>query len=317
MHLKKNLSLLILMGIILVFLNGCSKNDNNTNPDDVTPPTPVSGWSALGNLDAHDIYALSFDSNNNLFAAGSFTNNSGNTYVAKWNGNNWTNIGSTAYSSRDISALVSDASGNIYMAALGLAFDPNYGGNVSVVKWNGGTWERMGSFLFTYINTLWVDGSGNIYAGGGGLSAAPSGGYVAKWNGSTWDVMGDLSAYDEVYTLCTDANGNLYAGGGFDFTSGFVVKWNGSSWVDLGLNANDKVKSLCTDPAGNLYAGGKFYNSNNKFYVAKWNGSTWTDMGLDAYSGINQLKYSEGKLYAAGFLEFILNGGHYIAVYNP
>ena len=211
---------------------------------------------------------------------------------------------------------MSDAGGSIYMAALGLNFDGTISGNASVVTWNGIGWTRMGSFLNTYINTLYIDASGNIYAGGGGLSTAPNGGYMAKWNGSDWDQMGDLNNFEQVYTVCTDANGNLYAGGGFDFQSGFVVKWNGSSWNDMGLNANDKVKSLCSDDTGNLYAGGSFYNNKNKFYVAKWDGSSWSDLGLDAYSGINSLVYSGGKLYAAGFLEFILNNGHYVAVYK-
>ncbi len=39
-------------------------------------------------------------------------------------------------------------------------------------------------------------------------------------------------------------------------------------------------------------------------------------MGLDAYSGVNKLIISGNNLYAAGFLEFILNSGHYVAVYH-
>ncbi len=359
MKIKNWIYPFILTGMMMLFTMGCSSDDGG-DPTSGNQ-TPVTGWSVLGNLDVNGVYDLYVDNNGHLFAAGAFTNsngkryvakwdgsnwsevgtldingnifaicgdsngnlyiggaftdNSGNTYVAKWNGSSWVSLGSLTYSGY-INDLFADAAGNIYMAADGLNFDGTLAGNVSVVKWNGSGWQRVGSFLYTDIIALCIDGTGNIYAGGGSGSAAPNGGYVAKWNGSDWDKMSNLDAYEKVYTLCADANGNLYAGGGFDFTSGFAVKWSNGSWVDLGLNANDKVKSLCADPDGNLYAGGKFYNSQNKFYVAKWDGNSWTDLGLNAYSGVNKLLYSNGNLYAAGFLQFQLNGGHYIAVYR-
>ena len=346
---------IILIGIVFLFTNSCKKDEQISNS--------TNDWFALGGKqDLNSVYDLYVDDTGNLYAAGAFKNSSGNyyvakwdgnkwsevgtlningnifticgdpsgnlyiggaftdsnrnTYVAKWNGTSWTNIGSTTSYSGYIHSLISDASGNIYMAADGLNFDGTLNGNVSVVKWNGSSWSRMGSFLDTYINSLCIDGSGNIYAGGGGLSAAPNGGYVAKWNGSDWDKTGDLDAYEEVYTLTADVNGNIYAGGGFNFQSGFVVKWNGSNWTDLNLNGNDDVKASCMDTKGNLYTGGSFNNSDNKFYVAKWNGSSWSDMGLNAYSGIYKLLYSNGYLYVAGNLEFELNSGHYIAAYK-
>ncbi len=331
----------MLMGMVLMFTNSCKKDSSSSST--------TNGWSALGDRDLNDVRDLYLDKAGNLYAVGFFKNSSDNYYVAKWNGSSWSEVG-TLNINGSIFAITGDANGNLYIG--GSFTDAN--GSYYVAKWNGSTWTNIGytassgdilplcndagGYLFAggdtrvfewngsswsalnmtgydhWVNTLLV-ANGSLYVGGGAFTAG-TGGCVAKWNGNGWSTIGDLNSYEEAYTLCTDVNGNLYAGGGFDFQSGYVVKLNGSSWTNLGLNANDMVKSICTDGKGNLYAGGSFYNSSNKFYVAKWDGSSWTDMGLDAYSGINKLVYSNGSLYVAGLLEFILNSGHYIAVYK-
>ncbi|MGE5457892.1 MAG: hypothetical protein ACM3RX_06020 [Methanococcaceae archaeon] len=333
----------ILSGLMMFSAGSCTKDDGNTDTG--------TGWSALGNLDLANVYDMYVDKTGNLFVAGAFKNAAGNHYVAKWDGTKWSEVG-TLNINDNILAICGDANGNLYIGGLftntagqeyvakwngstwtnigytaegsdmilSLRTDAAgnlYGGSdTKVSKWNGSTWTKLNMTGYNHwVNTLFIDASGNLYTGGGSFTAG-TGGCVAKWNGNGWTEIGSLNTYEQAYSICTDASGSLYAAGGFTSQSGYVVKWNGSSWTNLALNGNGRVNSICTDSKGNLYAGGSFYNSKNKFYVAKWNGTTWTDLGLDAYSGINKLIHSNGKLYVGGFLAFILNSGHYVAVSN-
>lgn len=341
----KNLLLIfpfIFIALSLVSTTSCKKDDGGTDS--------VTGWKALGTLDIANVYDLYIDKAGMLYAAGAFKNAAGKYYVAKWDGSKWSEVG-TLNINDNVLAITGDASGNLYIAGLFTDSNGEY-----VLRWNGSSWTNIGytSGGSGYISTLCTDAAGILYAGSdthvgkwsgggwtslnmtgfmhwvnavfidkggnlivaGGSYTAGTGGAVAKWNGNGWTELGTLNTYEQAYTLCNDASGNLYAGGGFDPQSGYVVKWNGTAWTNLGLNGNSQVNSICTDTKGNLYAGGSFYNSKNKFYVAKWDGTAWSDLGLDAYAGINKLIHSNGKLYAAGSLAFILNSGHYIAVYN-
>ena len=99
----------ILVGMALLFANGCKKDDSNKNSGN-----PTTGWSVLGNLDVNGVYDLYMDKNGNLFAAGAFQNNSGNRYVAKWDGSNWSEVG-TLDINGNIFAITGDASGNLYI----------------------------------------------------------------------------------------------------------------------------------------------------------------------------------------------------------
>lgn len=73
------------------------------------------------------------------------------------------------------------------------------------------------------VETLVVDGLGNLYAGGwfttaGGISAN----YITKWDGSGWSALG--SGMDGgVSSLVIDGAGNLYAGGYFTNAGGRVL----------------------------------------------------------------------------------------------
>src|SRR6202012_2546470 len=100
--------------------------------------------------------------------AGSFEDNNLQSYVAKWTGAAWTELGTGTYTSNDnsqISAICSDALGNIYSA--GQFSDTN--GYMYVNKWNGSTWNELGIGAnalnaFDNIVTICSDPSGNIYA---------------------------------------------------------------------------------------------------------------------------------------------------------
>jgi hypothetical protein len=164
------------------------------------------------------------------------------------------------------------------------------------------------------VNAFAVDGSGNLYAGGGFSTA---GGVtvnsVAKWNGSSWSPLG-TGMDSEVFALALDSAGNLYAGGSFSTAGGVTVngvaKWNGSSWSALGTGVSGTdngqppiVYTLAIDAAGNLYAGGEFQNAGGVPVgsVAQWDGSTWSAIGNELVGSVLSLAVnSQGDLYAGG-----------------
>ncbi len=254
-------------------------------------------WNELG-VGANALHAISSinsictDNAGNIYAAGSFTDSpsymKGYSYVAKWNGTAWSELGtgSNALNANyDIMSIVADRSGNIY-AAGGFRHIP--GGYCYVAKWDGTTWAELGPGVnsLNANHTIWTlhsDTSGNIYAGGFFTAGGSSDYYVAKWNGETWSELGTgsnrLNINEAIFSITTDIAGNVYAAGDFTDSNGkaYVTKWDGTSWSKLGngrngLNANGQIFSICSDLAGNIYAGGDFSDGatygNGHRYVA-------------------------------------------------
>jgi Secretion system C-terminal sorting domain len=127
------------------------------------------------------ITTLHADANGNVYAAGSFTNAAGRIYIAKWNGNVWTELpaldvkGSGNY----FYSICSDALGNIYAGGelRNSAWGNFYG------KWNGSNWIDLGGAFtgnFTFISSLCTDPSGNLYAAGN-ITNSSGNKYVAQY----------------------------------------------------------------------------------------------------------------------------------------
>lgn len=309
----------------------------NSNDEYYVAKWDGSSWSELGTgtnpLKANgEISALVSDKSGNIYAAGFFTNgatnNNGFNYVAKWDGSNWTELGTASdmmYYPGAILSLTIDKDDNIYAAG---NFSDITGKSI-VLKWDGSSWSGLGSGTTALransaITSIAVDGSGNVYAGGfftNGSDNSLGNYYVAHWDGSSWSELGGTNTINInffIYALACDASGNVYAGGGFTNASNYfyVTHWNGSSWSELGtgneaLNANLNITALTVDAAGALYAGGEFSDANSTYYVAKWNGTTWTELGtgansLFAYETIKSIAVDlSGNVYAAIGKQFI------------
>ncbi len=262
-------------------------------------------WSKLGSgpdaLNANSgIDALCFDRYGNLYAGGAFTDTTSDstrgTYVAKWNGASWSELGTGVHKLKGNASIISictDTFGNIYVAGSFTDSTTANGGNLYVAKWDGTNWSELGSGVAHQIgygdyqiNSIKADAAGNIYAAG---YFEPE--HVMKWNGSTWSILGASSdsifTYQRIMSICFDLNGNLYASGAIQDAAGkrFVARWNGTVWSKLGigsdaLNANDDINSLCSDGYGNIYAGGQFTDTSSwvpydtffyhPFYVARF-----------------------------------------------
>jgi hypothetical protein len=250
-----------------------------------------SHWSALAGGLEYEVCALAV-SGSNLYAGGQFTwaTNSGGVavqanFIARWNGNSWSRLGSEVDSAVWVLAASGCdiyAGGDFLMAGV---TEANY-----IAKWDGTGWSALGSGMDTSVYSLAVSGT-NLYAGGefttaGGVEARS----IAKWNGTGWSALGgglaDNSGSGSVRALAL-CGSDLYAGGSFTWATNsgglavpanFIAKWDGSSWSALGSGLSggelgySSVFALAVSGSA-LYAGGEFTIAGAKVagYVAKAN----------------------------------------------
>jgi hypothetical protein len=259
-----------------------------------------TSWSKLGGggLNAHgDVISVALDRYGNVYAAGVFSDTISDTiistYVAKWDGSSWNELGTGVHALKGNGAINSvfvDSSGNVYAAGSFTDSATASGGYLRVAKWDGTDWTYVGGGIrHAYANdfqifTIMPDAAGNIYAAG------TLGAHVMKWDGVMWTALGpssDSVLNYNVSDLCLDPSGNVYVAGLLRHTGAydaFVAKWNGSVWAELGgsgsLGANGDVISVCSDGNGNIYAGGVFTDTSvtvmydttvlHPYYVAKY-----------------------------------------------
>jgi hypothetical protein len=295
-----------------------------TYPVRIDPTFSDANWVSLGgglggtSGAGGSINALAADTNGNVYAGGEFTmlGTAFATNIARWNGTNWTALGSGVQFT--VTALACDDSGNLYAGGgLRVGFD----GEIGVIsKWDGNVWSDLGSvegpsspYSVGTVSALAVDDFGNLYVGGGfttagGVSAIN----MAKWDGMAWAALGAGVGtwHAGALALACDKSGNLYAGGTFTNAGGVsatnIARWDGSAWSALGSGIGDTnaaVYALACDTKGNLCAGGYFRTAGGVTAnsVAKWDGRSWSDLGVGMDGGVSALAFdSSGHLYASG-----------------
>jgi ribosomal protein S19 len=183
----------------------------------------------------------------NIYAAGEFYNDSLNYYVAKWDGNSWSELGgrNSLAANEMILSISGDKNGNVFAAGLFTNGLSSQTGKNYVAKWNGLNWSELGGrnglAANATIQSIQIDKNNNVYAAGifTNDSVWPSGKhYVAVWNGSNWSEVGGrnaLSANSHIADICVDFSNQLYAAGSFTNENSvslgkkYVAKFSGSS----------------------------------------------------------------------------------------
>jgi len=264
-----------------------------------------------------------------LFGGGRFTmaNGVSANLVAKWNGVNWSALGSG----------LTDTNPAPYVFALNVYDDGGgpdlYAGGVftaaggvsasNIAQWNGSTWSPLGSGTNGQVNALTVfdDGGGPaLYVGGGFfMVGGVSANIIAKWNGANWSALGSGLNGNYVWALTAFDNGSgpaLYVGRDFDMAGGqatnYIAKWDGTNWSSLGSGMDGQVRALTVfDDGGGpaLYAGGHFTTAGgvSAINIAKWSGLTWSPLGSGTDPGGQVFAltvFDDGggaALYAGGF----------------
>jgi hypothetical protein len=255
------------------------------------------------------VYAIVADGNGNVYFGGDFTviGTVSANYVAKWDGNTWSALGSGMNS--PVHALAVDGT-NLYA---GGSFTTAGGVSaVRIAKWIGSSWSALGSAMDGIVWALAVSGT-DIYAGGYFTTAGEvSASFIAKWDGSTWSALGSgMSGY--VWALAVDGT-DLYAGGDFDrageVLASSIARWDGGSWSALGSGIDQYVFALAVS-GSTLYAGGYFRHAGGvtATNIAQWNGSTWSSLGsgMNFDGEVHALAVTGTNLYAGG--DFFTAGG--------
>jgi hypothetical protein len=223
-------------------------------------------------------------SGSDLYAGGDFTRAGGGTvnYIAKWDGANWSHIGTgiSGTPPGDAPAVMALAvSGSVVYAG---GFFGTAGGipAANIAKWDGTSWSALGSGTDDIVWALAVSGN-DVYAGGeffhaGGIEV----GYVAKWDGSSWSALdsgipGDFYYSGGIIFALAVSGSDLFVGGAYvtmpDGSPGAnIAKWDGTSWWPLGSGVNNDVYAL-TALGNDLYAGGSFSIAGGKVsqYIAR------------------------------------------------
>ena len=260
-----------------------------------------------------------------LYAGGWFTDAGGvpSLNVAKWDGSNWTALGSGISAAGAINALVAIGN-NIY--ATTYILDPALGGQSHIIaKWDGSNWSQFTS-MDDYVSTFLVDGT-NLYAGGQFtmIGTVPAN-HIAKWDGTNWSALGVGTDFYIGGAGLEMMSGKLYVGGRFlnagGSTANFIASWDGSAWSSFGSGSNigmnnevECVKAM----GGDLYASGSFTTAQgiSANSIAKWDGTTWSPLGTGMNDGVWRLAVLGSDLYAGGIFTTADNqSANYIAKYS-
>lgn len=215
------------------------------------------------------------------------------TFVAKYDtlGNKqWTKlIGHVGEDNRP-SAIVSDASDNVYVASAGGAW-PTSTASLTKLDSDGNViWSKTSIGQDSYTGSLTIDSSSNLYfllqtdmdfvsdSHGTKTMLGDFDSYVVKYNSSGVEQlvihMGKANLITEAYAVTVDnQNGDIYVSGGVNGALGtetytnthnenFVIKYNSSGsplWEDQYGASNGWYTygyGICNDGAGNIYIGG-------------------------------------------------------------
>jgi hypothetical protein len=132
-----------------------------------------SNWAQVGGdvSDAYTIDSMVFDSAGNLYGGGLHTSNAAAMW--KWDGSVWSLIssGPISGSSGTVTDMVIDGCGTIYIASQ-VKTSTYYG---AAWSWNGVSWKQLGNSYVSSassLNSLLIDSSGDIYAGGNSINSA-------------------------------------------------------------------------------------------------------------------------------------------------
>lgn len=225
----------------------------------------------------NDTYQVAIDGSDNVYVGGLASGGYSIWKIASGSISGFFNAGT-------VWGLITDASGNVYVAPGGAARKINSGGtsqwtygsgnNVSIGLNSSGNvlvgnssvhklteLDNNGNYLNDHAEINWnprslvIDGSNNIFVAGWSTVADHT---VIKFN-SGLSIIANALITNVVCTDCKlDSGGNLWTTGGAESGTGYtVVKFNSSLVEQNGYDYGDDANGIAIDGSDNLYVTGK------------------------------------------------------------
>ncbi len=170
------------------------------------------------------------------------------------NGSRWVQVNS-GLGSTEVTCLEVDQNGGVYAGT-------STGGVYRSVD-NGGSWSAVGD-LHEFVNTVAVDGAGNILAG------TSHGIYRTGDGGTTWTNESSGLSCKDVWSLVIDQHGRAFAatnGGGV-----FRSLDGGRSWIQVNAGlASKNTGSIAVCATGKLFVG-----TPEGVFVSSDTGESWS-----------------------------------------
>ena len=212
--------------------------------------------------------------------------------LARWDGAAWHAVGGgvegpfTIEDESRVYALALDE-GGLYVGGLFLEAGGQPARNIA--RWDGSTWEALGSGTGGTDQSVWsitISDAGAVYVGGafteaGGQEIA----HLARWTGATWEPLG-TGVNGPVYAVALGKAEEVYVGGDFTEAGGQpasnIARWTGSAWELLGSGVDSFGVSAIDVHEQDVYVGGSFTQAGgmNSNSLALWQNPTPT--GVEA-----------------------------------
>lgn len=222
-----------------------------------------------------------------LYVGGDFTSIGGvqASYLARWDGTNWTAFGSP--------------NGPVY------AIEEHWLSPSLNWIWVGGAFTSIGGIEAKHIantdRTAWYEGGDGVddvvrtiaasltnidlYVGGDFTTAWQNSGdpvtvnHIARYY-ANWYTLGS-GTNAPVYDIVPAQDGSIYVGGTFTTAGGapanYVARWDGTNWTALGNGLNaaiDKSQRLAIGSDGKIYTC-VCIEEDGGYYAQAWNGVAW------------------------------------------
>ncbi|HET6261610.1 MAG TPA: hypothetical protein VFG99_05155, partial [Chloroflexia bacterium] len=292
-----------------------------------------SEWHALGTeenngVDGGLVQGLTLIGGD-LYLGGSFTVAGGVSAkgFAKWNGNQWSQVGEGVSDPDGVTALASRLN-DLY---IGGKFT-NIGGvgASQIARWDGSGWypltgtkgKGLNDKVYNQVNAIAVSGD-SVYVGGAFSSAGTLlANNIARWSGGRWHSLGSgpsngVNGFVGAIATGGSSGTEVYVAGDFTMAGGIsannIARWNGSQWSALGsglrLTGGDAWITTLAVSGSNVYAGGDFDEAGGvaAHYIARWNGTQWSALGsgmeggtVHAIAVLGSNVYAGGNFYRAG-----------------
>ncbi len=256
---------------------------------------------------------------NEVYVGGTLITSIGNvmaTNIAKWDGQNWTALGSGISSSGQaiVFQIAFGTNGDLYAGGMFTAAGSVAATNVA--RWNGVSWSPLGKGIGAGpanaipVGALAVSGN-NLFVGGtftnaGGLNIKA----LAQWDGANWSAVGGgLQGGTNLFVSALLADGNdLFVGGNFTNAGGqainCIAKWDGNNWSSLGsgLTGSSVTVTGIRKCGTNFIVCGSFTSAGGvaATNIAKWDGSQWSELGNGVTSPITTMTTDGGFVFVGG-----------------